>query len=98
MNKLIVLSMMSCLCLLVCADDYMYVWQQDEIVFQKEVNVIDSISVQNGRFVVLNRQNSILLSEDVSAIDSITFNYDRPQADILDVQFNADGTATDVSP
>ena len=98
MNRIIVLWMMICLCMSVCAEEYMYVWQQDEIVFQKGVNVIDSISVQEGRFVVLNRHDSILFSEELSAIDSVTFKYDRPQADVLDVQFNADGTATDVSP
>ena len=55
MNRIVVLWMMICLCVSVCAEEYMYVWQQDEIVFQKGVNVIDSISVQEGRFVVLNR-------------------------------------------
>ena len=82
MNRIIVLWMMICLCMSVCAEEYMYVWQQDEIVFQKGVNVIDSISVQEGRFVVLNRHDSILFSEELSAIDSVTFKYDRPQADV----------------
>lgn len=51
-----------------------------------------------GRLYIYS-QGELMYATDVETVDSITFKEsNRPEADILDVVFRADGTAEDVSP
>lgn len=51
-----------------------------------------------GRLYIYG-QGELMYATDVETVDSITFKEsNRPEADILDVVFRADGTAEDVSP
>ncbi len=56
-------------------------------------------AAQLKKRVNIYSDGQVVYSAKVAAVDSVTFEDIKPPvADILDVQFNADGTAVDVSP
>lgn len=85
------------------ADEYLYIYRNGKIVFQSNVEDVDSLGILNKRQLrILDKNRQLLFSSMVTAIDSMcieTFGSDGcPVADILDVSFQEDGKAIDVSP
>ncbi|MBP3774942.1 MAG: hypothetical protein ILA34_06300 [Bacteroidaceae bacterium] len=91
----------SILCFLpATADDYIYIYSGGNIT-----NIIPREDVDSVAFLSKNRiirfydkSGKGIFGSAVSSIDSMTFQYATPTADLLDVVFNANGSATDVSP
>lgn len=93
--------LLSTFSLKVQADDgNIYVFQKGVLVFETQTNSVDSIAIENENktLTLYSKDKMSLFSSLVSDIDSITFSYNKPIADLLDVVFNTDGTAKDVSP
>ncbi len=80
--------------------DNVLVYKDGAIVFQGPSALVDKVRMENDNqnIGVYAADGSQLYSVAVSDIDSVKFVSDAPVADMLDVVFNADGTATDVSP
>jgi len=82
------------------ADDNLYVYKNGVIMFREKAANVDSVAMEKDKSVVTlyNAAKEVLYTAPRSQVDSISFTTDVPQADMLDVRFNADGTATDLSP
>ncbi len=82
------------------ADDNLYVYKNGVIMFREKAANVDSVAMEKDKSVVTlyNAAKEVLYTSPRSQVDSISFTTDVPQADMLDVRFNADGTATDISP
>lgn len=98
----------SLLCLLttvptVHADDYLYLYSKGKIQLRTLAEEVDSVAVVSKRILrIYDKDRQALYSGLLSAVDSIVIRSfgeeNLPIADILDVRFNADGTAYDASP
>ena len=78
--------------------DNVYIYnKQSEVVYTGDV---DKVALDDAKknVIVYDKDNKELFKAAVSDIDNITVAPAKPVADLLDVQFNADGTATDLSP
>ena len=87
----------------ICIADNFYVYSGGTVAFTAPSESIGrvGISADKTTATVYDKDGKELISALLSMIDSVTFDVpqvEKPVADILDVQFNADGTATDVSP
>ena len=87
----------------ICIADNFYVYSGGTVAFTAPSESIGrvGISADKTTATVYDKDGKELISAPLSMIDSVTFDVpqvEKPVADILDVQFNADGTATDVSP
>ena len=87
----------------ICIADNFYVYSGGTVAFTAPSESIGrvGISADKTTATVYDKGGKELISAPLSMIDSVTFDVpqvEKPVADILDVQFNADGTATDVSP
>lgn len=82
------------------ADDNVYVWKGGHVIQVVPAAGVDKVSMASGNSaisVALKQGNPI--TAPTAQFDSITFVYNRPISDeVLDVQFEKDGTATDISP
>lgn len=86
--------LVSGLCLV--AQDDLLIFKDGAIVFKTSTKAVSEARVDNGTTLNLyDSDANVLLSMATDDIDSLVL---LPEADILDVQFNADGTAVDVSP
>ena len=76
-----------------------YLFSKGQIAFEDSTSKVDSVALESGETILslYAKDKSVLYSATIADIDSITFGYDNPVADLLDVIFNLDGTATDVS-
>ena len=83
------------------------IYAADFLYFHRNGEVVQVISAENtdrivkGEGDVLNAvdaDGNTIYSFSPEEVDSITFTSALPKADLLDVVFNADGTAEDVSP
>ena len=76
-----------------------YVYKGGEIVYQTTAETLDSVALEQSKTIIslYSKSGTQLYSAAYSNIDSITY-VTLPMADMLDVQFNSDGTATDISP
>jgi len=76
-----------------------YVYKGGEIVYQTTAETLDSVALEQSKTIIslYSKNGTQLYSAAYSNIDSITY-VTLPMADMLDVQFNSDGTATDISP
>ncbi len=76
------------------------VYKDGKIVFQSPSESVDKVKLENDNadLGIYAGDGSQLYTAAVSDIDSVKFVSDAPVADMLDVVFNADGTAKDVSP
>ncbi|MFA6819102.1 MAG: LamG-like jellyroll fold domain-containing protein [Bacteroidaceae bacterium] len=81
------------------ATQHVYVYKGSEIVYRTTADNLDSVALEQNKTIIslYSKNGTRLYSAAYSEIDSITY-VTLPQADLLDVQFNADGTATDISP
>lgn len=83
-----------------------YVYKSGQVLEKFQKDVVDSVAYEEEKTVVTlyNKSKEILYSAPVASVDSIVFKPMEipqvvvPKADLLDIVFNADGTATDVSP
>lgn len=80
---------------------HIYAYKGGKVVYRGLASDVDSIALEQNKSVVglyhhgdSGAQYSALYSD----IDSISFSAPVPKADLLDVVFNSDSTATDVSP
>lgn len=73
----------------------MWVWKGGGVVYQAKTALIDSVARTDTGIAVFDKQKALLWAD---AADSVSFTDPAPKADLLDVVWNADGTATDVSP
>ncbi|MBP3774967.1 MAG: hypothetical protein ILA34_06430 [Bacteroidaceae bacterium] len=82
------------------SDKYVYIYQKGIITYQKRTDLIDSVSVNpsSREFRFYDKSGALLYASSCADIDSMAFRYDRPVADLLDVEFSSTGKARDVSP
>ena len=82
------------------ATDYLYVYKDGVIRHRQPKASVDSIAMEQGKTLVTlyDAQHNVLYTAPRSEVDSISTVTDVPQADLLDVIFNEDGTAQDISP
>lgn len=82
------------------APESLYFYHNNSIVFSTAVAEADSIAWEDGgtRVSVYNAAHEQIFSSAVEDIDSLSSVRHTPKADLLDVVFNEDGTATDISP
>ena len=96
-------SLTALLLLLVCplkAADNLYVFHKGNLVFKCLAADVDSVALEDNKTKVTlyNKQHAQLFTAPSAEVDSITFKYYKPVADILDVVFKKDGSAEDISP
>ena len=78
----------------------LYVWKNGRVVYMTAAaNVADvQVSADKSTLSFVDSNSNVLYSAPKANIDSIGFYSVPARADLLDVVFNADGSATDVSP
>lgn len=59
---------------------------------------VDNSTQKDKKMVIYGKDKKVLCSMKTSEVDSIVFTEPLPEADMLDVVFNEDGTAEDISP
>ena len=81
-------------------NDNLYIYKNGVIMHREKAANVDSVAMEEGKSIVTlyDAARKVLYTAPRSQVDSISFTTDVPQADMLDVRFNADGTATDISP
>lgn len=82
------------------ATENFYLYHNNSIIFATEASAVDSIAWEenSSRVSLYNAVGQLLFTSGVDAVDSLSSVCHTPVADILDVVFNDDGTATDISP
>ena len=77
-----------------------YLYHNNSIIYAHEAALVDSIAwEENGTQISLyNAEGARLFTSGITEVDSLSTNCHTPKADVLDVVFNEDGTATDISP
>ncbi|MCM1110371.1 MAG: hypothetical protein NC336_04135 [Clostridium sp.] len=78
----------------------LYLYSNNSIVFVTDTEQLDSIAWSNeGTQVTLfDTDHNVIFSSTTEKIDSMTQRIHTPKAALLDVVFNYDGSATDISP
>ena len=78
----------------------LYLYHNNSVIYAVEAAQVDSIAwEENGTRVSLyDAEGTQLFTSGIERVDSLSTNLHTPKADILDVVFNEDGTATDISP
>ena len=78
----------------------LYLYHNNSVIYAVEAAQVDSIAwEENGARVSLyDAEGTQLFTSGIERVDSLSTNLHTPKADILDVVFNEDGTATDISP
>ena len=80
--------------------EMIYVYKGGRIVYSQEVTGVDDVQIadDHSRLAILDKTGSTLYEAAMNDVDSLSFRTPVMRTDqILDVVFNADGTATDVS-
>lgn len=81
------------------ADDFLYFHSGSEVINKLPAeNAERIVMTDNKDLMVVDADDNALYTVAAQDIDSITFLAPMPQADLLNVVFNEDGTAVDVSP
>ena len=77
-----------------------YLYRNGNLVYTNGASQPDSIALEDNKtkITVYNADKKALYSASVADIDSATFTYSAPVADLLDIRFKEDGTAYDASP
>lgn len=85
--------------------DNMFVYdKENNIVYQNDADSIDRVALENEKTdiaIYAKGANNAVYTGKIANISNISIGNtpkEKPVADILDVVFNEDGTATDVSP
>lgn len=76
-----------------------FLYGKGKLLWSEETQQADGVSVDKnaGKLSVCDKEGKVLYTAYIQDVDSITFSYSAPVADLLDIRFNADGTASDVS-
>ncbi|MDE6198386.1 MAG: LamG domain-containing protein, partial [Muribaculaceae bacterium] len=97
--KTISLLAMGAAALSVYAADFLYFHRNGEVVQIIPAENTDRIVKGVGNMLdAVDGDGNVVYSFSPDEVDAITFSAPMPKADLLDVVFNADGTAEDVSP
>ena len=81
------------------AADYLYFHHSGKVIQRIPSESVDRVvRGEDGKLSVVDASYNPLYTFAEEDVDSITFTAPLPKADLLDVVFNEDGTATDVSP
>ena len=95
-------TLLACGCFLNAnADDgNVYVYKNGSVKFMISQDKVDRIALEENKTKVsfYDSNNTQLYTASASDIDNISFDFTAPVADMLDVQFDEDGSVTDVSP
>lgn len=77
-----------------------FLFSKGIVAFEENADLVDSVALEANetQLTLFSKNKTVLFSAPVASIDSITFSYQKPVADILDVVFSTDGTAKDISP
>jgi len=77
-----------------------YIYRNGNLVYTNEAAAPEGVALEENKskIAVYNVDKETLFSAAVSDVDSLTFTYSAPVADLLDIRFNADGTVYDASP
>lgn len=92
------LALLSTVSVASAATDDLCVFHEGVVVYETAADNVDSVVVSGGKVVLYGADKAALYAADQSYVDSIRFLEAVPQADLLDVKFNSDGSAEDVSP
>ncbi len=78
----------------------LYVWKDGRVVYMTATANVADVRVSDDKSTLsfVDSNSNVLYSAPKANIDSIGFYSVPARADLLDVVFNADGSATDVSP
>ena len=81
-------------------DGHVYVYRNGSLDFIALKDSVDSVALESDKtmLTIYSKAHAKLYTAPRSEIDSLTFSYAAPKADLLDVVFHSDGTAEDVSP
>lgn len=81
------------------AQENVYVFKDNAVMFHKPTKEIDRVALEEEKTKVSVRdtEGNVLYSAALEAIDSVVIGQ-KPVADLLDVVFREDGSATDLSP
>ena len=81
-------------------DGNIYLFKNGSIIFETDTTSVDSAALENENktLTLYSKEKNIIYSDLITNIDSITFSYVKPVADLMDIVFNNDGTAKDISP
>lgn len=79
------------------AEDNLYVVKGGNVLYTTTTANVDSVVKADGNITIYDAKGAAAYTAAIADIDSITFSYPVPKADLLDVVFNTDGTATDAS-
>ena len=74
------------------------IFRKGVVVFETNADTIDSIAVQGGIITLYDKARTILYNTPQESADSILFLPPVPKADILDIMFQDNDSATDISP
>ena len=82
------------------ADDNVYIWKGGHVIQIVPAAGVDKVSMaSNNSAISVALKQGDPITAPTAYFDSITFVYNRPISDeVLDVQFQKDGTAKDISP
>lgn len=101
MKKLLLLTLVSCLYLLVVAEnsrDHLFIYSQNNVVANLMADSVDSIAIVASRQVkFFDSRKNVLYSALISKIDSIICMQPEVKADIIDIEFLPDGGAKNVA-
>src|SRR5574344_76083 len=82
-------------------DGNIYIYRGGVITFETKADTIDSIDFGGStgkRLAIFSKKGERLYQNYLSMMDSITFSYPVPSADLMNIVFHSDGTAQDISP
>lgn len=74
------------------------IFQEGVVIFETDASGVDSICIKDNKVYLYDNNSKLIYQVKTDEIDSIRFLPPVPKADILDVKFNPDGTAEDISP
>ena len=80
------------------AEENLCIFHEGVVVYEISTNKVDSIAIDTAKLFFYNDKKELLYSVPQQYVDSICFLDAVPQADLLDVKFNTDGSAEDISP
>ncbi len=101
MKRLAIISLaaMGAAALSIYAADFLYFHYNGKVTQVVPAENIDRINKEaDNKLSVVDAEGNTIYAFSPEEVDSISFTEPMPKADLLDVVFNADGTAKDVSP
>lgn len=77
-----------------------YFYKDGKIIFSEKAENIGNVAYANNKtqLIVYDNDGQSLFTVAANAVDYMSNELEAPKADLLDIVFNADGSAKDVSP